>query len=523
MPEYNVTVKDVSPLISYSDGWNDGSGPDPLAQNYTGGRFHDTSVQGATATLSFYGTACYFFGAERGNHGRYTVQVDDNQPQTFSGLQPDPGLFQQSLFSQEDLPLGNHTLLITNADANKFVDIDFLVFTTGDGKTDRGTNFTFDDTDTRITYSGNNDWSPQSSSISADLYHNGTFHETTKNQAQATISFEGNAAYIFGGTSKDNGAYSVVVDDGTAVKLNGTSNSQTNFQVLLYYTGTLSSGKHTVVLTNLQDGLALDLDFVTTVTFADSPPAPAGSPPSQVKSKTPIIAGVVSGVCIALLWIAALTWFYIHRKRRRSRGVNAYPGSGNEHGADSSIIPLSDSAETRSDQHLLATEALPMRPMRLKGNGGYSQRPVHEVPNPNPASSGGGTSVSSASNYGTSTAAGSRSPEQPFFSADARVPRRDQRTPAVPRTVSYSGSGELPDSQDITPPAPVSNSSDDNAIRIPLPPSRQQELAAIRMQVPDRPQDWGPINEEDLENLILPPNYQQATQPFHPPPPTSNG
>jgi hypothetical protein len=87
----------------------------------------------ATATLNFYGTACYYFGAKRSNHGQYTVSLDKNATQS-DGYEPDPGQFQQLLYSAENLELANHTLTITNGPVNGlWVDVDYIVFTTGDG------------------------------------------------------------------------------------------------------------------------------------------------------------------------------------------------------------------------------------------------------------------------------------------------------------------------------------------------------------------------------------------------------
>jgi hypothetical protein len=91
-----------------------------------------SAPQDAFATFSFYGTACYFVGAKRANHGRFTVTLDGDT-KTASGFSSQD-IFQQLLFSKTDLPLANHTLTITNGDTNdQDVDIDYLVFTTGDG------------------------------------------------------------------------------------------------------------------------------------------------------------------------------------------------------------------------------------------------------------------------------------------------------------------------------------------------------------------------------------------------------
>jgi len=516
MPEYNVTVKDVSPLISYSSGWSDGSG-DAAASSYTGSRFHATQAADAHATLTFYGTACYFVGAKRTNHGRFTVTLD-NATTPLDGNTPPPDQFQQTLFSKAGLPLANHTLTITNGDtAGQFVDIDYLVFTTGDGKSDAPTNSTFDDTDTRITYSGT-DWTLQSNSIAASQYHNNTFHTTTKGNAQANISFEGNAAYVFGGTGKTHGPYTVSVDNGPPVGLNGTTITQENFQVLLYYTGTLASGTHHLVVTNMQDGQSLDVDFVSSVTFADSISAPASSSNPRGTAKTPVIAGTISGVCIAIAWTIALIWFWLRRKKRRARTGNLL-----DDGPDAYIIPpdpavlngvaqpgeyrqTSDSNNNMSMGPVSSKRAAAERQAQDRNRyTNYSDQP---------------TSGYTSSHAPLSSASGSRSeypssPEAQNFNAIAE--HRERRTPTVPQSVSYTGSEKSgdPENRSDPQPAPASGGSGSGSdARLPIPPERQQELAASRMRIPDRPQDWGPIREEDLLDLELPPNYQQATEPL---------
>lgn len=149
-----------------------------------------TCNQNAYATLNFYGSACYLFGAKRPNHGPFTVTIDNGSPSSFDGLS-DPDQFQQLLFSKTDFDLGNHTITVTNGDQQgKFVDIDYIIFTTGDGydssyepvafqlnprrNSDAGNNSTFDDTDASITYSGS-DWNLQSNSVLSNQYHNDTF------------------------------------------------------------------------------------------------------------------------------------------------------------------------------------------------------------------------------------------------------------------------------------------------------------------------------------------------------------
>jgi len=158
-----------------------------------------------------------------------------------------------------------------------------------------------------------------------------------------------------------------------------------------------------------------------------------------------------------------------------------------------------------------------MGAMRTKGQSA-ANRDINRYTNHSSAPTSGYTT----SHAPLSSASGSRSeyppsPEQNDFNVEPQV----RPLPNVPRTVSYNGSEKSGDpEQQGPPPAPASSGSD---VRLPISPERQQELAASRMRLPDRPQDWGPIREEDLLNLELPPNYQQAIEPLPAPISSSSG
>ena len=87
-----------------------------------------TNHGGAQMTFHFNGTDVMLYGAMRGNHGRYQVAVDNGTFVTETGLQQDPGIFRALLFQSHGLHQGPHTLMLTNIDDQKFVDIDFVRF-----------------------------------------------------------------------------------------------------------------------------------------------------------------------------------------------------------------------------------------------------------------------------------------------------------------------------------------------------------------------------------------------------------
>lgn len=83
--------------------------------------------------MNFYGTALYLFSAKRDNHGAYSATFDGDAPMTYDGFS-EQNQFQVLLASKTDLELGVHSFTLTNgAENGKFVGIDFIVFTAGDG------------------------------------------------------------------------------------------------------------------------------------------------------------------------------------------------------------------------------------------------------------------------------------------------------------------------------------------------------------------------------------------------------
>lgn len=85
-----------------------------------------TTIRDESMTFSFYGTQVEIFGALRGNHGRYSVDVDGvptANGQT-TGLS-DTDIFKSRLAIAQGLALGEHKVEIKNLD-NLFLDVDYV-------------------------------------------------------------------------------------------------------------------------------------------------------------------------------------------------------------------------------------------------------------------------------------------------------------------------------------------------------------------------------------------------------------
>lgn len=74
--------------------------------------------------LAFNGTGVSLIGAMRGNHGLYAVNVDGTQSASMNGS-ASSNLFNQTLFENNSLKNGAHTLILNNLQGD-FVDIDYV-------------------------------------------------------------------------------------------------------------------------------------------------------------------------------------------------------------------------------------------------------------------------------------------------------------------------------------------------------------------------------------------------------------
>ncbi|KAG8702610.1 hypothetical protein FRC08_003383 [Ceratobasidium sp. 394] len=320
---YNVTIDDISPLITYKGQWVDSyklaAAIDPFANRYWGETFHSSDTNGSQMSLTFNGTAVYIFGAKRGNHGHYNVTIDNDQPQRFdgyAGMQRDgtDGIFQAPLFVRTGLPNDLHTVVLTNdggGDIRRpFVDIDFITWTSND---EAHPNITLDDG--AFTYTTPGQWTTSTSYVGH--YYNNTEHATNVSGATASLTFKGTGFYLYGGTLDDHGLFSVVVDEHAPVVLNGSTRGF-HPQVPLYYADGLGEGTHQLTVNNTQSGTWLDIDYIDIIqTSGDSAFNPDG------KTKGPIIAGVVCGVAMGLAWLTAAVWWFMRRRKRGSESADS--------------------------------------------------------------------------------------------------------------------------------------------------------------------------------------------------------
>ncbi|KAJ7462259.1 hypothetical protein B0H11DRAFT_1735674 [Mycena galericulata] len=244
MPQFNLTLEDYSPVITYSSDWRAGTSADSLADLYSDSSFTLTQTDGGTATFTYNGTSFTIFGSKRGNHGFYQVTVDGNSFPPDNGESADPGQFQVPLFSSPPLAQGLHTVTLTNQ-GTTFVDIDFITWQSSVGEDDEQLIVnTVQDTDPSFVYTPGNVWGTNVPNVGT--YSGSSGHGTATPGAFMTYTFTvGDAVSLYGPVGPASSPFSVTLDGRAPV--NHTASKQFyQPQVLLYSATNLGPGEHVV-------------------------------------------------------------------------------------------------------------------------------------------------------------------------------------------------------------------------------------------------------------------------------------
>ncbi|CAE6516330.1 unnamed protein product [Rhizoctonia solani] len=321
---YNVTIDDISPIITYTGDWTDMSNKAPhkavTAPFYFDNTFHHSTVPGSTATFRFNGTAFSIYGGKRTTYGDYTVTVDNETSQRFDGYGEPPAgsnvIGKQLLFRRVDLEDTLHEVVFTNAGGSsgrQNIDFDYVTWTSGRDSLLRTSDL--DDTHHNWTYTG--DWRIRSG---LDVYNSST-HLVRTLGSQASLTFEGVGIYLYGHLLNDHGKFNVTIDDAPPVSLNSFASAGFS-QIPLYYADGLGPGTHRLTVTNAEEGKVLSIDYARVlqpddpVTTSPQPPQPPQEN-NQPTRNHGAIAGIVIGAVAAFILIFALSWYWIGLRRRR--------------------------------------------------------------------------------------------------------------------------------------------------------------------------------------------------------------
>ncbi|CAE6495602.1 unnamed protein product [Rhizoctonia solani] len=298
-----VLIDDYSPLIQYQPQWFDSynlpATRDPHVNKYNGASFHSSQTNGSTATLKFHGTAVYIYGAKRFNHGFYSVSIDGVMSDPADGYAPGQGLFQELLFSREQLTDTIHTLVLANIirdNARPFVDIDCIVWTRSVARQE------IDDKDSMFSFPGSSGTWEEFRNLNG--YKNNAGHRTNVAGAQAILDFQGSDLLLYGGTGPIHGQYKVKVDNQPEVVLNSSTRNP-HQPTVLYAHSNMGDGGHKLVVTNLENKV-LFIDYVEVMS--------GGSGLSRGAS-----AGIVVSIVAGLALIAVPVWLLFVKRRRAKR------------------------------------------------------------------------------------------------------------------------------------------------------------------------------------------------------------
>ncbi|KAJ7875322.1 hypothetical protein B0H14DRAFT_3130764 [Mycena olivaceomarginata] len=525
MTSKNFTIDNVNPLIQYAPAgaWTEGSKTtDSLASSYSnGGTFTLCTTQGSSATFTFNGTQVYVFGAKRGNHGPYSVTLDGTQT-LFDGFSA-TAIF-GTLFVSDVLKQGKHTVTVTNqlTDTTKpFLDLDFITWTST--VTDNGESKTLEDTTDAFAYSPATSWTTDLSGSQLTGFSSNNGHLTLTTGASVAVSFSGDFITVFGPVGPSIARYSVQVDGADAGTFNGTKEAYTA-QVALYQATGLGAGHHTLELTSQPavGGQLLAVDFVqvspaSTTAVGSGSGSSTGSSPTKTGSAVkntssssigPAVGGAIGGV-IVLAVLILLIFFIYRRKRRREQDPN-YMLPLEDKYAPPAPTPYTMGSTTsvpyQTTPYAMGSTTTPSHysgpsSQHLAQAGQYSH--ASEPPSPpltNPY--GGMESPPLNPGWNASHPDARRTyytaNDDPSSSGRSRMSTSDGSSVGRSSTVHSSGAAGLG--------AGAGGVRRSKGGPLPLPPTANVPLPpdAPRMYVPGREQDMGP----------LPPDYQQATEPY---------
>jgi hypothetical protein len=83
----------------------------------------------------FNGTGVYLYGANRIDHSTYSVTLDGGLVANRNGAAKED-VYQTLLYGNSTLNYGTHHITLANTGAPSFMDLDYIIITTGDGTTE---------------------------------------------------------------------------------------------------------------------------------------------------------------------------------------------------------------------------------------------------------------------------------------------------------------------------------------------------------------------------------------------------
>jgi hypothetical protein len=245
-PPLGTRIEDNDYLaVSYSGNWST-----YLSTSYSGATAALSSNPGSTVTVAFDGTGLRWIGDRDEWSGIAAVYLDGDFLATVDGY-ASPVEYQATLFSVEGLPAASHRLTIqvlgTHSGASGGIGVwadAFDVVNEGsppapDDPWPSSTRFEQDDA--AVAYTGT--WYPNAS----DAHSGGSAVQSEELDARATFSFSGTRVRWIGVRDEWSGIARVYLD-GSLVGIIDTYGSPTQTQAVIFQTGALASGPHSLAV-----------------------------------------------------------------------------------------------------------------------------------------------------------------------------------------------------------------------------------------------------------------------------------
>ncbi len=238
-------IEDTDPSVTYYGTWSIN-----LNLNHSGGTAHLSTYPGATATVPFTGTGIHWIGYQDQWSGIASIFLDGDFLQTVDTYAPS-AQFQSLLYSIEGLPLGPHQLTIMAlgvhdaAAAESWVWVDAFDVVNGTSGTASGDPWTTstrsEETAPAVVLTGT--WYSDSS----PAFSGGAAVLSEEAGARATFSFTGTRVRWIGYRDEYCGIGRVYLD-GSLVAVYDTYASPAQAQAVMFRTGALASGPHTLAV-----------------------------------------------------------------------------------------------------------------------------------------------------------------------------------------------------------------------------------------------------------------------------------
>ncbi|KAJ6585658.1 hypothetical protein B0H19DRAFT_1016738 [Mycena capillaripes] len=321
MTTTNVAIVDErDPLIHYVGQWND----DGASLEFNG-TTKWSAQQGSTASFTFVGTSVIVYGtvgARTAPHASMNFLLDNSITGSYTPPNDmDSDIHHEPLWTSPSIANGSHTLVITQTATQSQpageIYLDYLMYNTT--STSVGAYF-IDDRDARIKYTGG--WRLFGSD--PDFQH--TSQGSSSTGDSFSLEFEGKSISFYGGINNGSAGEvlnaSIVIDGGPPVFfVPPIQTAATTTNNLIFNSGDLSDGNHTLVVTAENDHTVWTDYFLVTPTTSPAPERSSGastsSSPAGGTKHTMIYIGAAIGGVVLLALIVAATFFFLRRRKRR--------------------------------------------------------------------------------------------------------------------------------------------------------------------------------------------------------------